>query len=79
MNHRRDEGSMILLLLNKKETLSIDELKEEFFKFASQFGYGNGEFHERGRRNHQKDDFFAHLDQQINTLEKVKTDLNRRS
>ncbi|HOO34059.1 MAG TPA: cation transporter [Thermotogota bacterium] len=72
MNHRRDEGSMILLLLNKKETLSIDELKEEFFKFASQFGYGNGEFHERGRRNHQKDDFFAHLDQQINTLEKEK-------
>jgi DNA-binding PadR family transcriptional regulator len=68
--HMRDESSMILMLLNQKNQLSLKEIKEDFYKFASQFGYGITVNHEKKHPKQGKDDFFISIEKQIHKLEK---------
>lgn len=68
MHHKRDEGSMILMLLKKNGSLSENELKEDFYKFASQFGYGLGDHTRKSHKKRGNQDFFSHLDTHINKL-----------
>ncbi len=62
---RRDEGHLVLLILKKKGPMTKREVKEHFFKFASQFGYGFDHTHHDTHAQKRRDDYFKSIDQQI--------------
>ena len=62
---RHDEGHMVLMLLKKNGPMTTKELKQHFFKFASQFGYGFEHSHHKQHAQKSRGDFFQELDTQI--------------